>query len=494
MRLERAIKKSIIIECNKLISRYHRYHNALHLQHERNKRRITDAPTKKVERPSYWDSNKLFNPFYVKKKAAAIAHSVSKKITNNQYTPHSPYCTTIPKKGGGDRNICVYEIPDAAVSNYLFHSLINKNIHRFSSFSYAYRQDRNVHFAIQDIVIELQHQDRLFISEFDFSDFFGSINHEYLFKQFSKNGFLISNQEANTIRQFLSDRKVGIPQGTSLSLFLANMSCWRMDRAFENEGLRFARYADDTVIWSKRYDKICKSYEIIKQFSDETGVSINIEKSEGISLLLKQGVPSEFDRTKHYFNFLGYCISVDKVSIRNTSIKKIKNHISYLLYRHLIQPINGPKLKSVTIPHGDDDRDLFVAIQQIRRYLYGNLTDKQLEDYIAGKIGRLSFKGLMSFYPLVTDEEQLKELDGWMVHTVYHAVQKRLKLFQEHGIRRLPPRFPFKVPHDTLVEDFSNKHYKGKRTTYRLPSFMRIYRAIKRGVTDDGLGFTDSYY
>ncbi len=494
MRLERAIKKSIKIECDKLISRHHRYHNFLHLSYERNKKRIDNAPPKKIEVPNYWRENYLFNPFYVIKRLDSISRSVAIKIINDEYKPHPPRVKSIPKTSGGTREICVYQIPDAAVSNYLFHSLVNKNRHRFSSFSYAYRQDRNVHYAIQDIVVELKHQDRIFISEFDFSDFFGSINHNYLFDQFSQNGFLLSVQEQNTIRQFLSDRCIGIPQGTSLSLFLANLSCWKMDRAFENEGLRFARYADDTVIWSKRYEKICKSYEIIKQFSDETGVNINLEKSEGISLLLKPGVPSEFERKKLHFDFLGYRISFGVVSIREQSVSKIKAHVSYLLYRHLIQPLNGPVLRSVTIPSNDDDRDLFVALQQVRRYLYGNLSDQLLEDYTAGKIGRLSFKGLMSFYPLVSDEEQLKKLDGWMVHTVYHAVQKRLKLFDKHRIKQLGGLFPFNVPRSDLVDCFSSKRYKNKASSYRLPSFMRIYRAIQRGVIDDGLGFTDSYY
>lgn len=494
MGLERQIKKSILIECNKLIARHHRYHNSIHLSHRRDKKRITDAPQKEVHIPVYWNENKLFNPFYVKKRVDAIAHSVAKKILNEEYTPHAPYNSTISKKGGGNRIISVYQIPDAAVSNFLFHSLMAKNQHRFSSFSYAYRQDRNVHYAIQDITVELQRHDRLFISEFDFSDFFGSIDHNYLFRQFSKNGFLFSNQEEKTIRQFLSDRKIGIPQGTSLSLFLANMCCWKMDRAFESEGLRFARYADDTVVWSKRYDKICKSYDIIKDFSDETGVCINLEKSDGISLLVKPGVPSEFDRKKHSFNFLGYCIAVDVISIRKDSVNKIKAHISYLLYRHLIQPINGQKLRSVECPVPNDDRDLFVAIQQIRRYLYGNLTDKLLEDYTAGKLNRLSFKGLMSFYPLVTNESQLRELDGWMVHTVYHTIQKRLALFAKHGITYPEYFFPFNVSKNDIVTSFEDTYFKNTLSTYRLPSFMRIYRAIKRGVTDGGLGFTDSYY
>lgn len=80
----------------------------------------------------------------------------------------------------------------SAVSNYLYKRLLSKNKHRFSTLSYAYRNDRNAHYAVQDISLELQRYPRVFIAEFDFADFFGSISHSYLIEQLDKNGFLVS--------------------------------------------------------------------------------------------------------------------------------------------------------------------------------------------------------------------------------------------------------------------------------------------------------------
>jgi hypothetical protein len=42
----------------------------------------------------------------------------------------------------------------------------------------------------------------------------------------------------------------GIPQGTSISLFLANVAAYALDRRLETLGVGFVRYADDTIIWS----------------------------------------------------------------------------------------------------------------------------------------------------------------------------------------------------------------------------------------------------
>src|SRR5690606_35810978 len=212
----------------------------------------------------------------------------------------------------------------SAVSDRFYHNLLSKNKHRFSSLTYAYRNDRNIHFAIQDIANELNAVPRIFVAEFDFSNFFGSIDHAYLYKQLEKNAFLVSNTELEIIKAFLSSNDKGIPMGTSISLFLANVVCWKLDRDLEDEGVRFARYADDTIIWSKDYGKISKAFEIISRFSDETGIGINYKKSDGISLLQSNQIPSEFHNTKEFVEFLGYKISTDSISIKEKSVVKIK--------------------------------------------------------------------------------------------------------------------------------------------------------------------------
>lgn len=105
------------------------------------------------------------------------------------------------------RTVIIYQIADAVVSKIFYKHLLAKNKHRFSSFAYAYRNDRNVHFAIQDVSIDLHRNDRSFVAEFDFSDFFGNISHQYLFKQFESNGFNISQEEEFIIKAFLDLEK-----------------------------------------------------------------------------------------------------------------------------------------------------------------------------------------------------------------------------------------------------------------------------------------------
>ncbi len=488
MSLEKRIAAIIADEAKKLSQRYHAYHNALELEYSRKKKRISNPGKKEIKIPEYWSIEKKFNPFYVYKKRRQIAHSIAKKIENGTYVPHIPQTMDIPKISGGARTVTIYQIPDAAVSKLFYLQLLRKNKHRFSNFSYAYRNDRNVHFAIQDIALELSQVSRVFVAEFDFSKFFDSIDHNYLFDQFDQNGFLINSMERKVIKAFLKEKKVGIPQGTSISLFLANIVCWRLDKELEQSGLKFARYADDTVIWSNNYQQISLAYDIISDFSRKAKVAINAKKSDGISLLCRKDMPVEISRRKEEIEFLGYSISVDYVSINESSVNKIKRQISYILYKHLIQPLNGKKLVAISIPSNGKDKHLLSAISEIRRYLYGNLTDQMIMSYLNGSSNRIFFKGIMSFYPLINNEEQLRKLDGWLITAIFKAIKLRCKLLKKWGFNR-EQEFPFNVSKANLTEAFKKHRIKGKKLL-QIPSFFTIYQAIHKGVVDIGIEST----
>ena len=176
--MRKLLEKKIKEESKKLTLRYHAYHNNLEIEYQRNKKRFSDPPPKEIKIPPYWSEDKKFNPFYVQKHSRQIAFAIYRKIKNGVYQPNPPYIMEVPKADGKTRSITVYQIPDAAVSTLYYEQLLSKNKHRFSSFSYAYRNDRNVHFAIQDIAVDLSQHARTFIAEFDFSDFFGSISHK----------------------------------------------------------------------------------------------------------------------------------------------------------------------------------------------------------------------------------------------------------------------------------------------------------------------------
>lgn len=490
MGLENILIKEITKECDKLIKRYHNYHNYVNLEYLRDSKRLNIVKDKYLKEPDYWTTNKGCNPFYVKKNINVIAHSIAKKITEREYEPLSPSTFEIRKENGSLRPIVVYPIADNVVSKLFYKRLLKKNKHRFSSYAYAYRNDRNVHFAIEDISIDLNRSSRSFVAEFDFSDFFGNISHDYLRKQFNLNGFKISDEERHIIDAFLSNQGgKGIPQGTSISLFLANVACWELDHKLEKEGLNFARYADDTLIWSTNYQKICNSFNMINEFSQAAGIPINTGKSEGISLLKQPDYKkSEFSEkgTKTNVDFLGYSISIDKISFRQKSIEKIKKEISYIIYKNLLQPLRNNNFRKYIEITKNKDYHLMVAIMQIKRYIYGGLNNGQLVNYITGRSNRLVFKGLMSFYPLVNDEPQLNSLDGWLISTLHRAIKLREKLLI-NGNYILPGKYAFPLDKANLVITLNTINTSQYHRNYEIPSFMLIHKALKVGIKKKGL-------
>lgn len=493
------LEQNLLTEIEKIskrkISAFEKYHNGQQVSWNRREKIYGDsADKKKIKRPEHWDNNNMHNPYYVLKHSKEIAHSIFKKLITESYKPREPFIRKIPKKDLGKfRSVNIFQIPDEAVSYLVYSKLLQKNKHRLSSFSYAYRNDRNVHFAIQDIALDMRGTPRIYIAEFDFKDFFGSINHNFIIDQYDNNGFMISKFERYVIRQFLEidinlkdgEEYRGIAQGTSLSLFLANMVCWELDKKFELNGLRFARYADDTIIWSNDYSNISKAFSLINEFSKKAGVELNLVKSDGISLLTSSDMNSELASKKENIDFLGYTITNEKISIKKMSEEKIKKQISYILYQNLIQPINSPSWKSVKVPNSEEDIDLVRAIMQIRRYLYGNLNEKMLRNYISGSYKRLNFKGIMSFYPLIDDEEQLKKLDKWLVSAISNALKKRGKLLstKHPGIISNSKLYSLRG-HDLLKYC---KHIKIGKSTIEIPSFLRIYLAIKEKVVTSGI-------
>ncbi len=484
MDLQESIEREITEEADKLALRYHAYHNALHAEHVRQKKRLATPPPKIIRQPAYWAVDRKFNPFYVKKHKSAIAHSIAKKIIEKSYIPNPPYEKDIAKSGGGSRSISVFQIPDAAVSRLIYKQLLRKNRHRFSGYSYAYRDDRNAHFAIQDIAVDLSQHSRMFVAEFDFSKFFDSVDHSYLFSQFNYNGFSISPREREIIQAFLSHRPAGIPQGTSISLFLANLVCWRLDKDLETSGLRFARYADDTLIWSPEYDRVSRAVRIIGEFSRSTGIQINQKKSKGVRILCPPQMPAEFAQRTDSVDFLGYSIAVDRVSIKATSVKKIKKQINYILYKHMIQPLRGAKLRGLVIPSSKGDPALLSALMEIRRFLYGNLSDDFLRRYLAGSSGRIFYKGVMSFYPLISDKDQMRELDGWLVSQVQKSVNLRKKLLMAWRYNR-SHLFPFNVARSEIPKAFRDKKIDD-RSLLAIPSFVVVYLALRKSISENG--------
>jgi len=396
------------------------------------------------------------------------------------------------------RSVSVFQVADNAVSRLAFDRLLNKNASLLSSRCFAYRRDITLHDAIAHIASEFQRGRRLYVAEFDFSKFFESISHDHIRHILRDRRFYVTQQESRIIDSFLEARALpkesylssseasprrGIHLGTSLSLFLANVAAYPLDRRLKQMRVDFARYADDTLIWSPDYSELCDAVERLRDAARDMGVSINLKKSPGISILHPSHDPESGDeipaaefRSTSRVEFLGYSISDRAIGIRESSIKRIKQHVAYLVYANLLEQ---PK-KGVFVParfQDGVDRDYLTLIRQLRRYLYGDLSEAKLRRYLARDVSRVRFKGLMSFFPLVDDEDLLASLDGWLLHTAYTSLRRRTSLLKGAGYQHLP------TPHGIKRQDLLNVRTTSSDGTLldlRLPRFKRISKLLRR--------------
>jgi RNA-directed DNA polymerase len=260
-----------------------------------------------------------------------------------------------------------------------------------------------------------------------------------------------------------------------VSLFLANIAAYPLDRKLEALGVGFARYADDTLIWGDSYDIVCRAVNALEDTAAEMGVTLNFNKSEGISILCPEGLQAEF-RTKSSVSFIGYRIGSSLISFRPETLKASQDWLSYLIYSNLLQEPKKGRLAPERIGR-DIDWDYVVMLAQIRRYLYGELRESQLRKYMGRQTPLMRYHGLMSFYPVVNDESLLKHIDGWLLHSVHRALQLRGKLLRNLGFTNLP------LPHGRSMSDLvALRHItrEGNRIDLRFPSIARVARLIRR--------------
>jgi RNA-directed DNA polymerase len=486
--------KVIDSEALKLVRRFEEYARSQADEERRRQRRTTCSVEPLIcRRPAYWKLADGFNPYVTRARAERIGHSVQQAIRERRYTPRNAVLYAVPKVGGGVRNVSVFQVADNAVSRRVFETLMRKNRPRMSSRAYAYRDDISVHDAIFYVAAEFKSSRRVFVAEYDFSKYFDNISHEYLWRIVHDNAFLLTLAEESVINAFLrtpalehtsyserggEPRTKGVPQGTSISLFLANVAAWELDQALERLGVSFVRYADDTLIWSTDYTQLCRAVDALYNMSERIGAPLNFEKSGGIRLLAGDGVPAEIKATP-YVDLLGHRLTAQRVSIKPALVEKLRKRINELLYFNLIrEPARGAQNPERLA--GGLDRDYATLIWQLRRYLYGDISERGLRKMEARGTVRRRFRGFMSFFPLVDDPELLARLDGWLVSQTFLALQKRYRLLNTSGFTNLST--PYLIPGGQLSSLVGVSGTTGEKVDLRLPSFIRIARVIRRAV------------
>lgn len=470
-----------------------------------------------ISDPVWWSYHPHFDPRYCIKHAKYLSKTIWLRLRQNTYSPTPAIQFDVPKPDGTSRKIMAFAIPDSALANVVHRNATRRNINLFSAYSFAYRRDKNVFDAILHLNRSVS-APKTYIIQYDFSKYFDTIDHGYLRNiLFQKRLFLLPEAERFAIEAFLNHefahvtayqggdfevRQEGVPQGSSLSLFLSNAAAHELDLALERQNGTFVRFADDVVAVTHSYsDALAVAYQF-RAHCKSAGLSINYDKSPGILLFggspdreMRHFVVDSDDgallRTINHIDYLGHRVEPGNVSLPEKSVKRIKAHISELIYKHLFLHRRGPggQFNPDRIGAGFLDWDLVTCLNEVRRYIYGGLREAQLRGFLEDDAKPPFIRGLMAFFPLTTNVRQLSELDGWLLNVVTRAQRERLRVLQGFGHTVAPLR-----KQEILSGSWYN--YPLIPNDASLPSFVRAWRAARKYYLRYGLSEIQppSYY
>jgi len=381
--------------------------------------------------------HKHFDPAHCKRNANVIATAIWKKILNLDYKPQPAQLFEVPKVDGSKRQIMAFGIPDAALANVLLRITLERNKKRLSPHSYAYHPDKNVFDAIIAIN-DFDNDGKLFVVQIDFQRFFDNIPSNYLKKKINDmSSISLTKHEKHIFQAFMhhqyaskseyvlnsfKKRVRGTPQGSSVSLILANIANHDLDRKLAAEAGKFVRFADDVVAVCGTYEEAQRLERCFDRHCQESGLVINRVKSPGIAIHTDyiQEMRSISD-----FTYLGYSFDANGLAMPWKTSQKLRQKISRLINIYLLNALKFGFNISRASTEKNYDWDLLGLIYEIRRGLYGGLTEDNINKFIYGGKRLPKMRGLMGYYCLIEDPKLLKSLDGWMINCVRRAVVER---------------------------------------------------------------------
>lgn len=241
---------------------------------------------------------------------------------------------TIPKPGGGERNLGIPAVRDRVVQQALLDILQPIFDPGFHPSSYGYRPGRSCQQAVAKATMFVRQYNLVHVVDMDLSKCFDRLDHDLivtsirrrvrdgsilaLLRMFLESGVMIEgNWEAT---------EIGSPQGGVISPLISNVYLDAFDQEMKRRGYRIVRYADDILILCRSRSAAEHAREIATDILEgELRLTVNKEKTHLVHA--SDGV-----------KFLGVEIGLKWTRIQNKKLAAFKAKVKAITRRN--SPVN----------------------------------------------------------------------------------------------------------------------------------------------------------
>ena len=358
---------------------------------------------------------------------AEYEHVVEKICAGEPFS--LPQMTILSKKDSAKKRV-VYTLPPA--ENMVLKMMawcLQKYDHLMAPALYSFRRNIGVKKAIQDLISHPD-IDQMYSYKLDIHDYFNSVNVERLLPVLRE----ILEGEAETY-QFLESLlrepralrgdeivtpEKGIMAGLPVSAFLANVYLMDMDWKMAEQGVLYARYSDDIIVFAREESELEQYVEQIRQILVSHDLTINPKKCA-------RTAPGE---TWEYLGF-AYCQGrVDISQVAKTKIMAKCRRKARAIYRW--------KRK-----YGKEDTH---AVRAYIKYLDKKFFDNPVHNELTW---------CRWYLPIITTDETLRELD--------HYIQQNIRYLTTGRHTKANYRLRYETIQELGYRSLVNAYYQGRK-------------------------------